>query len=227
MTQSSLSTDQASSSGTPLTTAVDYGAIGLLETTGQTVTLVACWVGIGVAAAALLGRRGHEFRSYAALGAVLGPVFVFLAFDVMRRRESERPIRLSFSSASSSGPSVLVVAVGRIRNTSATVGTMRSLGDTGEVYAAVPTTYEVGERVHRQGDSPPESEDLDDLAFLLASYGPGLMMLPGRLERSVPAAVEETGAATVVLVGEESAAAARELEETLTAKVVRVDGTAR
>ena len=226
MTAPTLRTHPAGTSDTSIHGVTDHGVLGLVNTTGQLIILIACWVGVGLVAAVFLGRRGHEFRPYAALGAVLGPMFVFLAYDAVRRRESERPITISSSLASPGSP-VLVVAVGSIENPSATIETLKSLGEPGEVYAAVPTTYEVGERVHRHGTAPPVSDALDDLAFLLAPYGPGLMMLPGPLEKSVPAAVGETGAVAVVLIGEESTFAAPGLEESMAAEVVRVDSMAR
>ncbi len=223
MSASRLPTDSPTAGGTQLDAVVDHGVFGLVNTAGQTFTLLACWVGVGLAAAAVLGRRGHEFRPYAALGAVLGPMFLFLAYDAIRRRESEQPIRLSSASASTSPP-VLVVAVGSIEDPASTVDAVQSLGDIRDVLAAVPTTYEVGDRVRHHGQSPPGSGDLEALASILGPLQPGLLMLPGPLEKSLPVAVDETGASAVVLVGGASTAVAPELEETLAARVVRIDG---
>ena len=87
--------------------------------------------------------------------------------------------------------------------------------------AAVPVEYEVAERVHRFGDNAPPSPALDDLAASLSDYAPGLMMLPGRVDRSIPRGIEETGAELVVIVGTESGSIAPGLEAQLSTQVVR------
>jgi len=187
---------------------------------GQVFLFAACWVGVGLATAAVLRRRGHEFGPNAALGAVLGPVFLFLAYDIVRRREDEKPIELS-SPPSSEGLAVLVIVAGDLRDPGSARAAVASVGEPGRVTAAVPVEYEVAERVHRFGDPAPSSQALDDLAASLSDYDPGLMMLPGRVDRSIPRGVAETGAELVVIVGEESESIAPGLEAKLSTHIVR------
>ena len=85
----------------------------------------------------------------------------------------------------------------------------------------MPVEYEVAERVHRFGDPAPSSPALEDLAASLSDYAPGLMMLPGRVDRSIPRGVAETGAELVVIVGEESESIAPGLEAQLSTHIVR------
>lgn len=189
-------------------------------TVGQVLLFAVCWVGVGLATAVVLGRRGHEFGPNAALGAVLGPVFLFLAYDIVRRRENEAPIELAHP-PSSPGPAVLVVLAGDLHDPGSARAAVASVGQPGRVTAAVPVAYEVAERVHRLGDPAPPSPSLDDLAASLSDYAPGLMMLPGRVSRSIPRGIQETGAELVVIVGSESESIAPGLEARLSTQVLR------
>jgi hypothetical protein len=189
-------------------------------TAAQVLLFAACWVGVGLATAVVLRRRAHEFGPNAALGAVLGPVFLFLAYDIVRRREDEMPIEVA-SPTPSEGAAVLVIAAGDLGDPGTARAAVASVGDLGSVTAAVPVEYEVAERVHRFGKSPPPSTTLDDLAASLSEYDPGLMMLPGRVDRSIPRGVAETGAEVVVIVGTESDSIAPGLEARLSTHIVR------
>lgn len=223
MTGIQISASPAGPAGSWVHGAHHWAVLGLLDTTaGQVAMFIVGWVGIGVVAALFLRMRGHEFRSYAALGAVMGPAFVFLAYDAMRHRESERPITIS-PTARSSGPPVLIVAVGELDDHDAALAAIDSVGDVGSVTAAVPVDYEVAERVHRMGNPPPESRELELLAETLDRFSPGLMMLPGRVEKSIAEGVRETGAELVLIVGGDSATVAPELENILETDVVRVE----
>ena len=189
-------------------------------TAGQVLLFAACWVGVGLATAFMLRRRAHEFGPNAALGAVLGPVFLFLAYDIVRRREDEMPIELA-APTPSHGPAVLVIAAGDLDDPVAARAAVASVGELGPVTAAVPVEYEVAERVHRFGKSPPLSTKLDDLAASLSEYDPGLMMLPGRVDRSIPRGIAETGAEVVIIVGTESDSIAPGLETQLSTHILR------
>jgi hypothetical protein len=223
MTGTKLSSNPASSSDVPVQSAMESTMFGFLSTTaGQVVLFVAFWIGIGLSIAVILRLRGHEFRSHAALGAVLGPAYVFLAYEAMQRRENEQPITIT-SSLLSSGSAVLVVAVGKLTEPANLLRAIEEVGEVGPVYAGVPVEYEVADRVHGLGADPPKSDVLDELASLLAEYSPGLLMLPGRMDKSIPEAVSETGARLVLLVGSDSASVADNVEEILGPSGIGVD----
>lgn len=187
----------------------------------QVIGLGALWIGIGLATAWVLRRRGHEFGPNAALGAILGPLFIFLAYDMSRRRESEEPIELA-RPGESSGPAVLVIAVGELERAEVAVEAItNAVGDAGPVTAAVPVEYEVGERVHDMEAQPPTSPELDGLAEALSQFSPGLMMLPGRIDKSIARGVQKTGAEWVLLIGSDSSAIAPDLEKDLRTNVLR------
>jgi hypothetical protein len=189
--------------------------------------VVAVWIAIGLGTAVVLSRRGHEFGPHAALGVVLGPVFVFLALDIVRRREHDQPIQIS-SSTRSGGRRVLVVAVGDVEDPGAALESLRVLlGDFGPITLAVPVEHEVAERVHRMNGAPPPSEKLDRIANALADRSPGRMLLPGRIDEAISIGVRETDADIVLLVGAESSTAAPGLEDRLDVVVVRADETIR
>jgi hypothetical protein len=218
MTGSSTSTASRHATGDGATLEPTLAIID--GTAAQVLLFAACWIGVGLAAAVVLRKRAHEFGPNAVLGAVLGPVFLFLAYDIVRRREDEMPIELA-APTPSEGPAVLVIAAGDLNDPGAARAAVASVGELGPVTAAVPVEYEVAERVHRFGKSPPLSTRLDDLAASLSEYDPGLMMLPGRVDRSIPRGITETGAEVVVIVGTESDSIAPGLETQLSTHIMR------
>jgi hypothetical protein len=205
---------------TPIAETLEPPALAALSTTSQVLIIAMCWIGVGLATAVLLRRRAHEFPPNAALGIVLGPLFLFLAYDMIRRRESEKPITLS--PPSGTGPAVMVVAVGDLEEPEAVLDAVGELATTGPIMAAVPVEYEIAHRVHSLGAPPPPSEQLTELARTLARFDPGLMMLPGQVEKSIPLAMKATGADVVLLVGSESDSAALALGQDLESRVLRV-----
>lgn len=211
-----------SSEPTPIVEVLEHPLPALLTTTSQVLIFGLCWIGVGLATAIFLRRRAHEFPPNAALGIILGPLFIFLAYDMIRRRETEKPIALSPPS-DAEGPTVLVVAVGDLEQTGSIAGAIRGLGPVGPVIAAVPVEYEIAQRVHSLGASPPPSDQLTWLANELAEFEPGLMMLPGQVEKSIPSALKTTGSELVLLVGSESQSAASALGENVPTRVVSVD----
>lgn len=70
--------------------------------------VAAGWLSTGLVVAYLLHRRGHEFRTMAVLGAVLGPLFIGLAVHYARNRERVAPIPLSTGQRSGGPIDVLV-----------------------------------------------------------------------------------------------------------------------
>lgn len=187
----------------------------------QVALLAAVWIAIGLATAVVLKRRGHEFGPNAALGAVLGPIFVFLALDTIRRREHDKPIQLT-PSATTRGKRVLVVAVGEVEDPGSALDALTAtVGEIGPVTLAVPVEHEVAERVHRMDGAPPHSENLDRVTEALSVYSPGRMMLPGRVDEAIPIGVGETDAEVVLLIGEASSTVAPGLEDQLDVTVIR------
>lgn len=211
-----------SSEPTPIVELLEHPTPALLSTTSQVLIFGLCWIGIGLATAIYLRRRAHEFPPNAALGIILGPLFIFLAYDMIRRRETEKPIALSPPS-NAEGSTVLVVAVGDLEQPGAVLEAVRGLGPVGPIIVAVPVEYEIAQRVHSLGASPPPSDQLTQLAKVLAEFEPGLMMLPGQVEKSIPSALKTTGSEMVLLVGSESQAAASALGEDVQTRVVSAD----
>lgn len=70
--------------------------------------VAAGWLSTGLVVAYLLHRRGHEFRTMAVLGAVLGPLFIGLAAHYARHRERVAPIPLSTGQRSHGPIDILV-----------------------------------------------------------------------------------------------------------------------
>ena len=59
-----------------------------MSATSALVVLIVSWVVIGVAAAIVMGRRGHAPYSWALIGAVLGPLVVPLMISAARREDT-------------------------------------------------------------------------------------------------------------------------------------------
>jgi nucleotide-binding universal stress UspA family protein len=59
-----------------------------MSATGALTVLILSWVVIGVAAAIVMGRRGHAPYSWALMGAVLGPLVVPLMISATRRERT-------------------------------------------------------------------------------------------------------------------------------------------
>lgn len=62
---------------------------------GARAVVAIAWAGCGLLAAYFMKRRGHEFRSLAILGFVLGPLYIPLALNYARSERDVQPLRLA------------------------------------------------------------------------------------------------------------------------------------
>jgi nucleotide-binding universal stress UspA family protein len=87
------------------------------------------WVTIGVAAGIVMGRRGHSWFTWAALGAVLGPLVIPLALDNIRREPDTHTITLDEGQLGRGPLHVLVGIDGSAESNAALNSALTLLGD--------------------------------------------------------------------------------------------------
>lgn len=165
--------------------------------------VVVAWVATGVVTALVMARRGHEFRTLAPLGVLVGPFLVGLARSNYIQREAEiEPLELSAGVPGEGRRSVLVAVLGDPEDVVDVVPVLRSLeGDLGEVTLARSVPFESA------GD--PAWDDvkdgalalLEEAARLLPGLDPRLVLLPGRAESAMVRHAVDRGVDFVVGVG--------------------------
>ena len=66
-----------------------------MSPTGALAVVILAWVTIGIIAGLVMGRRGHSWFTWAALGAVLGPLVIPLAVGSIRREHETHAVTLA------------------------------------------------------------------------------------------------------------------------------------
>ena len=80
-----------------------------VSTTSALFVVLIVWVVIGLVTGIVMGRRGHSWFGWTAIGCVLGPLVIPVAVSVVGRPQDARAIRLSRGDA---GPGRFRVLVG-------------------------------------------------------------------------------------------------------------------
>ena len=196
-------------------------SVSAVEWTAEGVVMFGVgWVACGLAAAWVLWRRGHEFVPNAVVGGVLGPLFVFLAYDAVRYREPRQVLEL----VPPTGADCLLVAVaGEVSD--ADLVRVRAfvddyLGDGAVVVGAVVPFESVEHFLDRGPDAVPAS--LVRLAESLAGLEPGQLLLPGLAEEAIVLG-GGVGAARVLVCGSKAGGLVARLEARLSIPVVDLE----
>ena len=157
------------------------------------------WVTAGLVTALVVKRRGHDFRSAAALGVVFGPLFIPLAIQAIRNREDEGPILLS-SGRDRGGPvDVLVGLVGPAASAPSVIPILGTLDHRlGRLTLACALDFE--SVVDEQERARAEVE-LSCAALFLCDYQPSLVLLPGHPRKALAAHAAEAGYDLLIIVG--------------------------
>jgi hypothetical protein len=167
----------------------------------QAVLLLGVWIGTGVGAAVLLGRRGHDLRSVVGLGAALGPLFVPLALDHVRHRDPGTSPQALGGSALQRGPRTVVLLTGPAEQVADALPVLERLHDVGQLTLATPVGYST---LRAPSDDPTRRAAetlLLDASVLLFEHDPTLVLAPGTLFDAVDRLVE-TDQDIVLIVGE-------------------------
>lgn len=144
---------------------------------------ILAWVASGVAAAVVLGRRGHDLRSLLGLAVVLGPLFVPLAWEFVRQREpAARPIALDPAPRPGAGRHAIVAVLGEAESIVDALPVLDSFGSVTALTLAVPIDYQSADRP-RADDVRREAERrLTAAATFLTDVTPTRVLVPGTPE---------------------------------------------
>ena len=101
------------------------------------------WIASGLLAAYFMKRRGHEFRSLAAVAFALGPLYIPLAIEYRRSEQDIQPLRLAKGRSSGGSVDVLIGLRGTADNFSPALKVLALLGPRiGRVTIAAAVAYE-------------------------------------------------------------------------------------
>ena len=159
------------------------------------------WVTAGLLTAVILKRRGHEFRSAAALGLVFGPLFIPLAREAMRRRREDTAkgsIAVSGGSARRGPVDVLVGLLAPAASVTSIIPILDTLGDRlGRLTLARVLTFE---SFRDEEDRNRAALELGCAELFLTDYGPSTVFVPGHPRTALVAHATEAGYDLLIIV---------------------------
>lgn len=165
--------------------------------------IVVVWVGSGVVTAAVLARRGHELRTLAPLGVVVGPFLIGLAWSNYIVREAEiEPVVVSTGSPGAGSKSLLVAVLGEPDDVTRVVPLLRSIeDDLGEVALVRPIPFEAAQDAAWDRAKAKAAAELHEATRLLPGIEPHLLLVPGRAETTIIRHAVDHGFTHVVCIG--------------------------
>lgn len=151
---------------------------------------VAAWSGCGVVAAVVLHRRGHDLRSLLGLALVLGPLFVPLALEYTRSRESAAHPIVVLPTPTAAGSHVVVVVLEDPHAAADAIRVLDRFGPVGSVTLVTPIDFQTADRPAHDDGRVEAERRLAAAATLLPDPPAGRVLLPGTLERGLPRFVD-------------------------------------
>lgn len=141
------------------------------------------WVAAGVGTALALERRGHHLRSLLGLAVVLGPLFVPLALEFVRRREpAARPIRLDPPPEAGDGRHAVVAVLGDAEAVVDALPVLDSFGSVTALTLAALIDYESADRAVTDDLRREAERRLSAAATFLTDPAPSRVLVPGTPE---------------------------------------------
>lgn len=141
-------------------------------------TVVLLWVASGLVVARVMAARGHEFRAVAGLAATMGPLFLPLALDHLRRRDPfTRPVPLR--GELTEGKRTVVVLNGPAERAADVLPVLRRLEDPGTLTLAVPVGFSTLRAPEHDVDRRAAEARAHAAAALLADFDPVVVLAPG------------------------------------------------
>lgn len=152
---------------------------------------VLAWVASGVVVAIVLSRRGHHLRSVLGLAVVLGPLFLPLALEFVRRREpAARPIALDPRPRPGTGQHAIVAVLGEPESVVDALPVLASFGSVTALTLAAPIDYESADRAHPDEVRREAERRLTAAATFLTDVTPSRVLVPGTPETALARLVE-------------------------------------
>lgn len=175
----------------------------LAESPAAIATVAAAWASSGLIAAYVLGRRGHEFRTMAVLGCVLGPLFIALAVDIVRHDEDRvRPIVLS-AGARAGGPVDILVGLDGSRASPAALRSVLEMLDSrvGRVTLARAIDFQSASDDDWSDAKGSAALELKVWASCVPGQEPARVLVPGAPGQALPGYAVREGYHLLVLSG--------------------------
>lgn len=193
-------------STSPPTAAVEGGSA--VSTTGASLSeptpvigvgFLLAWVTIGLLTAAVLRRRGHDFRSAAALGFVFGPLFIPLALRTLRDgQEDAEPVLIRPGDPGRGPVDVLIGLDGPTSSAASVIPILRVLDQRlGRLALARVLDFESvrdEEKLARAGLT------LSCASLFLGHHQPSIVLVPGHGRRALVEHAVAAGYDLVVIV---------------------------
>jgi nucleotide-binding universal stress UspA family protein len=152
-------------------------------TTGQIFLLIGvAWIATGLIVTFVMGRRGHDLFNWGVLGAVFGPLVVFLAIDAARReRETRQAPRQVRPGTVGPGPVQVLVGIdGSPESTAALGHAIDLLGDRiGRLTLAAVIDYDAALTSRPWGAQDDAERTLETCAATVVAYDPETIVLAG------------------------------------------------
>lgn len=161
------------------------------------------WACSGLVAAYLMKRRGHEFRSLAAVGFALGPFYIPLALHHAEREREVEPLRLGKGDAGGGAVNVLIGLRGSAESVSDALKVLALLGPrTGRVTIAAAIDYESASSKDWCDVKSAAAIELE-LASSIASLccRPETVIVPGLADQAFRRYAEDNGHHLILMTG--------------------------
>ena len=149
------------------------------------------WTSMGVAAAVTLARRGHHLRSVLGLAVALGPLFVPLAIEFVRRREpAVRRIDLDPPPRAGLGRHAIVAVLGAPESVVDALPVLSSFGPVAALTLAATIDYETAGRGVDDEVRTAAERRLSAAAVFVTEVTSSRVLVPGRPETALARLVE-------------------------------------
>ena len=132
-----------------------------MSPTGALLAVVIVWLVIGIVASIAMGRRGHHPFTWGALGAVLGPLVVPLAWQDIKREQGARTTHIVTPGTAREGVKVLIGIDGSAEAHAAVDAVIDLLGDRlGQCTLASVIDYDTALSAKSQSEREQATRDL-------------------------------------------------------------------
>ncbi|MEX0755365.1 MAG: universal stress protein [Actinomycetota bacterium] len=152
-----------------------------MSTTQIFLLIAVVWVAIGSIVTFVMGRRGHDLFNWGVLGAVFGPLVIFLALDAARHEpEATAPRQVRVGTPGPGPVQVLVGIDGSAESTAAMSHAIDLLGDRiGQLTLAAVIDHDAARTARPWGAAADAERALETCAASVVAWDPETVVLAG------------------------------------------------